>query len=148
DKVVLKHLAGTDPITYERMIPEQRAMFEAQRERGLEFQMQGYARAAAVDDMRQKERSAEQASARAREELAAQIDAAISEHRLLVGMTMDQVKRSWGLPTRTVAVDGTNGQGVMWVYDGRGMDTHGNVTTAGIGFIGDAVVQLFNVKAR
>jgi hypothetical protein len=146
DKVVLKHVAGTDPIRFDRMIPEHRAAFEAQRDSGLEQQGRVYQQSAQADEQRQMVQSIQRRSAQTQQEREEQIAAAIGEHRLLVGMTQDQVRRSWGMPTRTAEVDDTNGRGVLWVYENRGMDDRHNVANAGVGFDGDIAVNLMNVK--
>jgi hypothetical protein len=148
DTVILKHTAGTDPIRLERIAPEDRVYFMANIQRGLAQQKAAYDLAARASDYDQRAHANEQQAQSAFAEKEAEIQEAVSQHRLLVGMTMDQVRASWGPPSRSNSITGAEGQGSLWFYDGRGIDSNGNTANAGVGFNGDVVASLYNVKAR
>ncbi|MDB6095687.1 MAG: hypothetical protein JWM32_3249 [Verrucomicrobia bacterium] len=148
DKVVLKHQAGTDPIKFEHIILEQRGLFIAEQEAGLNAQRESFQHAAVVEQGRQQIQALNDMSEQQRQDAAAAYEAAVSQHRLMVGMSMSQVRRSWGQPSRTMSIDSTNGRGMIWTYDGRGVDPQGNVRNAGVGFENDIVIELFNIRQR
>ena len=152
DGVLIKHVGGIDPIKFERIIPEQRTLFEAQLSDRLRAQSIAYYSGAAAARHQEKEREMNENSARAqeeaREERREQLEEEVSKHHLVVGMTMDQVRRSWGYPTTSNPVQSSDGNSVLWIYERKGIDEHGNVCNAGVGLQGDFVMELYNVKNR
>jgi len=152
DKLVLRHDGGTAPIRLEHIIPDHRAHFTANLQRELELQTAANNYAARQGEAEQQMRSYQEqmqtASVERQAQRQAEIEEAISHHRLMVGMTMLQVRSSWGTPNRTTTITHEYGPGTVWFYDGRGIDAGGNAANAGVSFIGDIVVSLYNVKAR
>ena len=152
DGVLIKHLAGTDPIKFARIIPEQRALFEAQLSDRLRAQAVAYYSGAVAARHQENERETNESAARAQqedqEERRERLEAEVSQHHLVVGMTMDQVRRSWGYPTTSNPVESSEGLSVLWIYERKGIDEHGNACNAGVGLRGDFVTHLYNVKNR
>jgi hypothetical protein len=152
DAVVLKHRGGTDPIKLSRMVPEQRALFESQLKERLAEQKRAAFQAAAVADNQEQMQRSMAAAAREyqamREEHAANLEEQVEHRHLVVGMTEDQVRRSWGPPSWTAMVDLQGGKCLLWSYGSRGVDEHGAICNAGVAFINDRVIYLINVKNR
>ncbi|MEO6876167.1 MAG: hypothetical protein ABI222_15225 [Opitutaceae bacterium] len=151
DTVVLRHVAGVDPIRLARIIPEQRKIFESQLTDRINQQRVAEYRAAQIaasqDQQRQFAETTRQQEDDVREQLEASREDAVRKHHLLVGMTQDQVRRAWGPPLQTNTVNSIAGPGSIWYYDGRGLDANGNPADAQIRFGGDSVISMLNVKA-
>jgi len=88
DAVVLKHSAGVDPVRFDGMTPEVKAVFLANAEVGL-------------------------AQKQADQVLNNRISAAITRHALIVGMTPEQAIQSWGKPDEINASPGRE----QWIYN-------------------------------
>lgn len=157
DAVLIQHRGGTVPIRLEYMAPPERAYFTANMQEALRRQNEALlnaARASAANEQMRansEQQNAEE-SARAADESAQQEAAcedAVSHRRLIIGMTKEQVRRSWGSPSRTTTFDHGGGEtGVLWFFDGRGIDEHGVPANAGVGFFQEKVLVLYNVKNR
>lgn len=152
DGVLIKHLGGIDPIKFERIIPEQRALFETQLSDRLRKQAAAYYSAAVAARHQENVRQMNEVSAQTQEEYREEerefFESEVSKHHLLIGMTMDQVRRSWGSPTTSNPMDSPDGHSLLWIYEMKGIDEHGNACNAGVGLQGDFVTHLFNVKNR
>jgi hypothetical protein len=129
DSILVQHLAGTDPIRFEYIVPEERAIFEAHKKTALAEQARALAKlaekqakAARAEDAREAREAKTQQE---REQHAAAIQDGIDQHRLVVGMTMDQVKLALGSPTRSSEGNSSAGAHVHWLYAQRGKDIHG-----------------------
>ena len=152
DVLTLQHVGGTDPIRLAYIVPEDRAYFTANMERALEMQRNLHQARVQLSQAEQQLQSYQQQRQAAEDERrtgrSAEIEEEIAHHRLMVGMTMDQVRRSWGSPSRINTINDVTGTGTLWIYDGRGVDANGNAANAGVGFSGDHVMGLYNVKLR
>lgn len=150
DHVDLKHVGGNDPIRYGFIAPDQREVFEAHREAGIAQQVQAFNRPR-PPPMYASGPQLDTDSARAtieqlQEANRAELEQAVKDRRLRVGMSKDQVRRAWGAPTRMNSVQVEQGAGSLWIYGGRGVDERGNAANVGVGFVDDIVVQLINVR--
>lgn len=156
DSVLIQYVGGTVPIRLVNIHPDDRAYFTANMDRQLQAQKDAALNAARNSAMQAQ---MENNAARGQAEFAAQqedmqsnrdaqIDEAISHHRLMVGMTSSQVSRSWGPPTRINQVDTSMGHTILWTYGGRGVNEHGVVIDAAVAFIDDHVEILLNLRAK
>lgn len=109
DRVVLKHAAGVDPIAFSIIKSVPRADLERMRDLGM---------AAAKIDMEVKrdahaKRLEAEAAERERQE---RFERLVSEHKIAVGMSAEQLERSWGSPTKKNISAGSYGRSEQWVY--------------------------------
>lgn len=154
--LLIQYVGGTVPIRMEHIHPDDRAYFAANLERMLQAQKeeafrtaQAAANARQMSDNLEQMRSTTMArQAEVQEQEQGQIEAAISRHALIVGMSMDQVRKSWGSPSRVSRMDTASGPSTLWIYDDRGIDEHGNPANALVTFRGDTAYLLVNVKPR
>lgn len=122
DGVVVKYVGGTVPIKFANIDGRQRKVLEARKAKGL--QAQAIADNAAVSqtevEKKQQQEEAEQITAEQRK--ADEIKKAISDHRLVVGMTLAQAREAFGTPSSSSLSE--SGGGFIF-YEGRGHDVHG-----------------------
>lgn len=69
--------------------------------------------------------AAAEAKKRAVEEKETEVRHAISDHRLIIGMTMDQAREAWGKPAFSSVSTNDHGGYGYWVYRNRARDIHG-----------------------
>ncbi len=156
DSLLIQYVGGTVPIRLVNIHPEDRAYFTANMDKALQAQkdeaMKAAQRNAAQSHLAEMQQQIYQVNTAQVEEMQAAheaaLDDAIGHHRLAVGMTTSQVRRSWGTPSRINQVDTEMGHAILWSYEGRGVDEHGAVIDAGVAFINDQVEILLNVRAK
>lgn len=110
EAVVLRHAGGVDPVRYANITPEQRAIFEAYREKGL---AQEAAKEAIVRKTAEAQRAAELAELDHKEK----IRAAIANKELLTGMTADETIDAVGKPQSVSQMGDGNVAREQWTYD-------------------------------
>lgn len=116
DAVVLKHQGGADPIRFEHMSPESRALFEAHKGKGL-------AGESAKKNAIQEQAAAQESARAANERKRKLIEDAISSKDLVLGMTESEAIQSWGRPDKINASGGAGGRNEQWIYYRRPGDT-------------------------
>jgi hypothetical protein len=106
DTVVLKSAAGVGPLSYS-LIPEPtRGLMLAERNNEL-----------TKDKKQRAERNqTEQSEYNAGVARKARVDDAIRRNAIIVGMTKDEVRKSWGEPERNNSSSGSYGAHDQWIY--------------------------------
>lgn len=106
--VVLKHMGGVDPINLKYIAEPYRSQLIAYQ---------------AVKEEADVDKRLEETRAEARRQLDEEDqrknEEAIAEQKIRVGMTTEQVVRSWGDPIRKNRSGGSYGSREQWVYPGR-----------------------------
>jgi hypothetical protein len=156
DTLLIQYVGGTVPIRLVNIQAEDRAHFIVNLDRQIKLQNDAalaYARAS-VQRAQAEERMAQNQATQAAQqqesqsERDARIDEAIANHRLMLGMSTDEVRRSWTTPTEIDTFECQIGQVVLWTYGGRGAGTSGIPVDASVAFVDDQVKMLIDVRPR
>jgi len=105
DQITIKYVGGTVPVRFENIDPEDRALIEASKAQALEKQhREDEKEAKALATAGHKQEVHDQRDARKQAELDrknAAIAAGLAEHRVVAGLTMEQVRSMFGPPLRS-----------------------------------------------
>ena len=127
DSMMVNYVGGKVSVKLENIAPEQRMIFEAHR-------IQVYARAERIKNATKAQRKGLAAPTEVSEdEIRALIEAGISAHQLVRGMTMDDVMQAIGAPAKSVLYPDTPDY-VYWLYPGGGRDAKGAACDRAVGF--------------
>jgi hypothetical protein len=124
DAMTVNYVGGKVLVQLANVVPAQRALFVAHRDAV-------YARNARMQAA--KAGKTRPAVPTDHEIKAAQIQAAIEAHQLVLGMTLEQVRMAYGLPSQTFK-DPAAPEFEYWAYSGRGLDTNGAACDRLMGF--------------
>ena len=117
ENVVLKSSAGIGPIPYSYIPEPTRGLMLAERDKVLKSAEQTrQATALAEAKFREDQTKKASAASAAAEARKARVSAAIRKNSIIVGMTPDEVKQSWGAPQKIIASGGTYDAHELWVY--------------------------------
>jgi len=124
DAMTVNYVGGKVLVQLANVAPSQRALFAAHRDAV-------YARRARIDAA--KAGKTLPPAPAGREANSPQIQAAIAVHQLVLGMTQEQVRMAYGLPSQTFK-DPAAPTYEYWAYSGRGLDANGAACDRLLGF--------------
>jgi len=149
DQITVKYVGGTVPVRFENIDPSDRVLIETSKVEALEKQHREDEKAAkAVATAEHKQDVHDQRDARKQAELDrknAAIAAGLAEHRLVAGMTMEQVRSLFGPPLRSSSLTNVAAS-EWWIYPGLGRDGNGVPTNLQIHFKAGIVTRWNNTQ--
>ena len=149
DVITVKYAGGIVPVRFENIDPDQRELIESNKEAALKQQRIADQKAAKVlaesehkQDVREKRDERKQAEIDRKN---AAIQAGLEQHRLVAGMTMDQVRGLFGPPLRSSSLTNVNAS-EWWIYPGLGRDGNGVPTNLQVHFKAGLVTRWNNTQ--
>jgi hypothetical protein len=149
DVITVKYAGGTVPVRLENIDPDQRELIEFRKEAALKQQRiadekaaKALAEAKHKQEVQQKHEEKKQAEI---DRKAAAIQAGLDQHRLVVGMSMDQVRGMYGPPLRTSSLTNVEAS-EWWIYPGLGREGNGAPTNLQIHFKAGLVTRWNNTQ--
>jgi|ERR1035437_934613 outer membrane protein assembly factor BamE (lipoprotein component of BamABCDE complex) len=149
DVITVKYAGGTVPVRFENIDPDQREAIEFHREAALKQQRIGDQKAAkALAEAEHKQNLQEKRGERKQTEIDrknAAIQEGLEQRRLVVGMTMDQVRSMFGPPLRSSSLTNVAAS-EWWIYPGLGKDGNGVPTNLQVHFKAGLVTRWNNTQ--
>ena len=149
DVITVKYAGGTVPVRFENIDPDQRELIESHKEAALKQQRIADEKAAkSLAKAEHKQEVQEKRDERKQAEIdrkAAAIQAGLEQHRLVVGMTMDQVRGMFGPPLRSSSLTHVEAS-EWWIYPGLGRDGNGVPTNLQVHFRAGLVTRWNNTQ--
>jgi len=149
DQITVKYAGGTVPVRFENIDASDRVLIETAKAEALEKQHREDEKAAkALAVVEHKQDVHDQRDARKQAELdrkSAAIAAGLAEHRLVAGMTMEQVRSMFGPPLRSSSLTNVAAS-EWWIYPGLGRDGNGVPTNLQIHFKAGIVTRWNNTQ--
>lgn len=149
DLITVKYVGGTVPVRLENIDPGQRKLIEAHQEAALKLQLIADEKAdKALAKVEHKQGIQEKRDERKQTEIdrrTAAIQAGLEQHRLVAGMTMDQVRSLFGPPLRASSLTNVNAS-EWWIYPGLGRNGNGVPTNLQVHFKAGLVTHWNNTQ--
>ena len=149
DAITVQYVGGTVPVRFDNIDPGQRELIESHKEAALKQQRIADEKAAkALAEKEHKQQAQEKRDEKRQAELArktAAIQAGLEQHRLVAGMTMDQVRSLFGPPLRSSSLTNVDAS-EWWIYPGLGRDGNGVPTNLQVHFKAGLVTRWNNTQ--
>jgi hypothetical protein len=149
DAITVKYAGGTVPIRFENIDPDQRELIESHKEAALKQQRIADEKAAkALAKAEHKQEIQEKRDERKQAEIdrkTAAIQEGLEQRRLVVGMTMDQVRGMFGPPLRSSSLTNVDAS-EWWIYPGLGKTGNGVPTNLQVHFKAGVVTRWNNTQ--
>lgn len=134
DTIVLKHLGGVDRIRYDQIAEPYRSQVAKLKDGGMETEQKKSAQLTAKaqeQEQAKKEAEAIAAKEKAKKE---KMEDAMAHYQVIVGMTKEQVKKTWGEPSDYGSKYTSGSTTEWWYYNGRGRNEKGQSTRVSLAF--------------